>query len=261
MTEIMFETFNTPAMYVAVQAVLSLYASGRTTGVVIESGFGSTRVVSVYEGNMLPNATHRLDIGGCDLTHLLMDLTTARGYKGQIDEFLLPDVKEKLCYVTLNFDEEMKTAVQSSTLDRSYELPDGQKITIGNERFRCPEALFQPSLVGMESAGIHEMTYSAITKCDKAIWKDLYGNIVLSGGNTMFPGIADRVQKEMTILAPPSTKIKIIASPERKHTAWIGGSIASSLSTFQQKWISKQEYEETGPSIVHTKCNPYQGNN
>uniref|UniRef100_A0AAQ4NZN7 Uncharacterized protein n=1 Tax=Gasterosteus aculeatus aculeatus TaxID=481459 RepID=A0AAQ4NZN7_GASAC len=129
-----------------------------------------------------------------------------------------------------------------------------QVITIGNERFRCPEALFQPSFLGMESAGIHETTYNSIMKCDVDIRKDLYANTVLSGGTTMYPGIADRMQKEITALAPPTMKIKIIAPPERKYSVWIGGSILASLSTFQQMWISKQEYDESGPSIVHRKC-------
>ena len=257
LTEVMFEAFDTPAMYVAVQAMLSLYASGRTTGVVIESGFGFTQVVPVYETKALPNAIHRLDLGGCDLTHQLMNLLYERGYKSQIDEFLLPNVKEKLCYVAMNYDEEIKTAAQSSALDRSYDLPDGQVITISNERFKCPEALFQPSLLGMKSSGIHETTYNSIMKCDKENWKNLYANVVLSGGNTMFPGICERMQKELNALAPPTTKIKVIASPDRKYAAWIGGSILSSLSTFKEQWISKQEYKESGPSIVHRKCNPY----
>merc|ERR1711972_1261631 len=128
----------------------------------------------------------------------------------------------------------------------SYELPDGQVITIGNERFRCPEALFQPSFLGMETPGVHETTYNSIMKCD--------ADIVLSGGTTMYAGIADRMSKEITALAPASMKVKIIAPPERKYSVWIGGSILSSLSTFQQMWISKQEYDESGPSIVHRRC-------
>jgi actin-related protein len=120
--------------------------------------------------------------------------------------------------------------------------------------FRAPEALFQPSLIGLESTGIHETTYNSIMKCDVDIRKDLYANIVMSGGTTMYPGIADRMQKEITALAPSSMKIKIVAPPERKYSVWIGGSILASLSTFQQMWVSKQEYDESGPSIVHRKC-------
>uniref|UniRef100_A0A8C2KLQ4 Actin alpha 1, skeletal muscle b n=4 Tax=Cyprininae TaxID=2743694 RepID=A0A8C2KLQ4_CYPCA len=106
----------------------------------------------------------------------------------------------------------------------------------------------------MESAGIHETAYNSIMKCDIDIRKDLYANNVLSGGTTMYPGIADRMQKEITALAPSTMKIKIIAPPERKYSVWIGGSILASLSTFQQMWITKQEYDEAGPSIVHRKC-------
>ncbi|KAK7085323.1 hypothetical protein SK128_018090, partial [Halocaridina rubra] len=136
----------------------------------------------------------------------------------------------------------------------SYELPDGQIVTIGNERFRCPEALFTPSMLGMECAGLHETVYTSIMKCDVDIRKELYANNVLSGGTTMYPGISDRMQKQITELAPASIKIKIIAPPERKYSVWIGGSILASLSTFQQLWISKDEYDDSGPGIVHRKC-------
>ena len=91
-------------------------------------------------------------------------------------------------------------------------------------------------------------------KSDPSIRKDLYGNIVLAGGSTMFPGVADRLQKEMTALAPPGMKIKIIAPPERKYLTWIGRSILGSFSTFEKMWISKEEYDESGPAIVHHKC-------
>eukprot|EP00955_Chlamydomonas_euryale_P056696 356529-Chlamydomonas_euryale.AAC.5 len=148
----------------------------------------------------------------------------------------------------------MATSMSSNSIDKAYELPDGQVITVGHERFRCSEVLFQPSMIGLEQVGIHDTSFNSIMKCDVDIRKDLYSNIVLSGGTTMFPGISERMSKEITALAPSAMRIKVVAPPERKYSVWIGGSILASLTTFQQMWIAKAEYDESGPSIVHRKC-------
>jgi actin len=241
MTQIMFETFNVPSMYVAIQAVMSLYASGRTTGIVVDSGDGVTHVVPIYEGFNIPHAIMRMDIAGRDLTEYMMRILAERGHSftTSAEREIVRDMKEKLAYVAVDFSAEMEDSYHSAACEVEYELPDSSRITVGNERFRCAEVLFQPELLGLETRGIHTSTAASISKCDIDVRKDLLANIVLSGGSTMFPKIENRLTKELELLSPRGSKIKVTAPPERKFSVWIGGSILSSLASFQDMWITK----------------------
>ena len=258
MMEIMFEKFDHPAFYIAIQAVLSLYTTGRTTGLVLDSGDGVSHTVPVYEGYSLPHAILRIDLAGRDLTDYLRSILTERGYSfvTSAEREVVRDIKERVCYVARDFDGHMRLSASDRRLEleETYKLPDGQIITVGNERFRCPEVIFQPSFIGLDSPGLHESLFNSIMKCDVDIRQDMYASIVLSGGSTLFPGIADRMLGEIVHLAQPRMKVKVIAPPERKYSVWLGGSILASLSSFESMWISKEEYKESGTSIIHRKC-------
>ncbi|KAH0476702.1 MAG: uncharacterized protein KVP18_003794 [Porospora cf. gigantea A] len=256
MVQMMFETFGCPATYVQIQAVLSLYSSGRTTGIVMDSGDGVSHTVPIYEGFAIPHAVMRIDVAGRDLTDFMVTCLHHRGhaFSTSAEKEIVRDIKEKLCYLALDYENEVLKADSTDDIDRTYQLPDGNVISIGKERFVCPEALFRPAFLGVEAKGLHILTFNSIMKCDMDIRRSLYGNIVLSGGTTMYEGIGERMTKEVSSLAPSSMSVRIVAPPERKFSVWIGGSIVASLSTFASMWITHSEYQEAGPSVVHRKC-------
>uniref|UniRef100_A0A0X3PJT9 Actin n=2 Tax=Schistocephalus solidus TaxID=70667 RepID=A0A0X3PJT9_SCHSO len=257
MAIIMFEHFQTPGMYVSLQSVLSLYATGRMSGLLVDSGDGVTHAIPIYEGYAVRSSVRRMDLAGRKLTEHLMTLLGERGYffKTTSEKEIVREIKEKLAYVAEDFDKEIVRAATTSEVEKHYILPDGQTITVNNERFRCAEALLQPSHVGMEGPGMSEITFDALHSTDRSIHTELYQSIVLSGGSTMFPGLAERMSKDIRSLMPSKTKkLRIVAKPERKFSVWIGGSILASLSSFGKMWITKADYEEVGPEIVHRKC-------
>lgn len=256
MTTIMFETFNVPCLYVALQGVLALYASGRCSGVVLDSGDGITHTVPIYEGYAIPHAIQRFLLAGHNITEYLREILKERGlnFTTPTELEIVQNIKETQCYVVGDFDAAMKEAEETRTCEKNYELPDGRKVLIGNERFRCAEILFNPEKGGFGNLGVHKFCFDSVMKCDNDIRKDLFNNIILSGGSTMFDGTAERMWQEVHNLAPNNNKIKVLAPPERKFSVWLGGSILASLSTFQTMWISKIEYDESGPNIIHRKC-------
>jgi len=253
--EIFFETFNVPALYVQVQAILSLYASGRTTGVVLDSGDGVTNAVPVYEGFILPHAVTRIDVAGRDITEYLQLLLRKAGHNFHTSAELevVKDIKEKICFVAFNIEKIDKEDSEDVEPEHSYKLPDGNVIQVGAEKFRAPEVLFNPGLIGLEYVGIHQCLVNSISKCDLDIRRSLFSDIILSGGSTMHDGFGDRLLVEVRKLAPRDTKIRILAPPERILSTWIGGSILASLATFKRMWVTRKEYDEGGKNAIYRK--------
>uniref|UniRef100_A0A4W3GP21 Uncharacterized protein n=1 Tax=Callorhinchus milii TaxID=7868 RepID=A0A4W3GP21_CALMI len=236
--ELLFEGFGVPALFIAHQTLLSLYSTGRTTGLIIESGLGVSYTAPIHNGYTLPHATFRLDLAGGCLTEYMGKLLEECGNPFSSEEtHIVRNIKETCCYVTHDFQEEMVASESDYLTD--YELPDGHIITIGNERFRCPEALFKPQVIGLADPGLHILAMKSLQKCKEGIHSELLNNIVLSGGSSMFPGFAERIQKEIGKLAPNRSKLNVYASPQRK---------------FSSLWVRKKDYEEEGSVIVHRKC-------
>ncbi|KAJ3354220.1 Actin- protein 2 [Allomyces javanicus] len=264
MVEVMFEKFGFDGAYIAIQAVLTLYAQALMTGVVVDSGDGVTHIVPVYEGYSLPHLTKRLDIAGRDITRYLIKLMTLHGYNfnSTADFETVRQMKEKLCYVAYDLDLEQKLATETTVLVEQYTLPDGRVIKVGSERFEAPEALFQPHLVDVESPGLAEVLFNAINASDMDTRPELYKHILLSGGTTMYPGLSSRLEKEVRQLylqrilkgdvsRMHKFKIKVEDPPGRKHAVFMGGAVLAELMKNNPLfWMTKAEYAEKGVRVL-----------
>lgn len=255
MAQIMFETFTIPAMHIALESVLSLYANGTTTGVALDSGEGVTQVMPVYDGCPMKRGMSKTDVAGSELNYFLKQMLMQEGLPLETGVGLetIRDMKEKHCYVATDFDTELYKSYKDHD-NQLYELPDGQVLQLGAERFKCTEALFKPEMVDKEACGVHDMISLAIANSEMDSRRDLYKNIYISGGSTLFPGFAERLKIELEQLTPAAMQIKVVAPQERKYAAWKGGSILASMPLFQHRWIAKEEYEDAGAGIVHRKC-------
>ncbi|XP_054585706.1 protein piccolo-like isoform X1 [Eptesicus fuscus] len=240
--EILFECFHVPAMQTVQQALLALYAYGRTTGLVLGSGHGTSYVAPVLTGDLAPLDTYRLDVAGADLTEYLAELLLAGGHSPP-KAGLVNHIKETCCYVALDVKAEAARTQAQSPVD--FVLPDKQVITLGSERFRCPEALFQPHLLGLNQLGLPQLALLSISRLEARQQEQLLANVVLDGGSTLVSGFPERLRQE---LGPRAT---VLGSPHRAVAAWLGGSIMASRDSFQSLWLSRREYEEEGPWAIY----------
>ncbi|MBN3309115.1 ARP2A protein, partial [Amia calva] len=262
--EVMFETYQFSGVYIAIQAVLTLYAQGLLTGVVVDSGDGVTHICPVYEGFSLPHLTRRLDIAGRDITRYLIKLLLLRGYafNHSADFETVRMMKEKLCYVGYNIEQEQKLALETTVLVESYTLPDGRLIKVGGERFEAPEALFQPHLINVEGVGVAELLFNTIQAADIDTRAEFYKHIVLSGGSTMYPGLPSRLERELKQLYLERVlkgdvdklskfKIRIEDPPRRKHMVFLGGAVLADIMKDKDNfWLTREEYQEKGMRVL-----------
>ncbi|XP_022871519.1 actin-related protein 4-like [Olea europaea var. sylvestris] len=296
--EIMFEKYQVPALFLAKNAVLTSFASGRATSLIVDSGGGSTTVAAVHDGYVLQKAVATSPIGGELLTDCLLkslehkgisikpryafrrkeirpgefqtvDLdfpNTTESYKLYSQRVIVSDIKECVCRAPdTPYDESSYSNIPMT----SYELPDGQTIEIGADRFKIPDILFNPSLVqsipGMETyaetttsvRGLPQMVIESINKCDVDIRRELFSSILLAGGTASMQQLKERLEKDLLEESPQAARVKVLASgnaTERRFSVWIGGSILASLGSFQQMWFSKSEFEEHGASYIQRKC-------
>ncbi|CAN4115502.1 unnamed protein product [Withania somnifera] len=294
----MFERYQVPALFLAKNAVLTSFASGRATSLVVDSGGGLTTVAPVHDGYVLQKAVATSPIGGEILTNCLIKSLEQKGitikprysfkrkeirpgefqivdldfpdatdsYKQYCQRAIASDIKE--C-VSRAPDTPYDDSSYSNIPTTSYELPDGQMIEVGADRFKIPDIIFNPSLVqtipGMESftetaaslRGLPQMVIESINKCDVDIRRELFSSILLAGGTASMQQFKERLEKDLLEESPQAARVKVLASgnaTERRFSVWIGGSILASLGSFQQMWFSKSEYEEHGASYVQRKC-------
>ena len=259
-TQMMFETFDTRSFYLALSATLAMFATGRTTGLVVDCGRSATHLVPVYEGYAMPHAVQRT-LGGDDLTQYLNKvMNETSGWPSlqnscSLDTAEIGDaantIKEELCYMANDFSAEL-SAFRSDGKQQQFEFPDGTAVTVEDQMIRCPELLLRPSLDGKENMGLHEViSQQVIDECDIEIRNDLYANIILAGGTASFPNLTERLQAEVQALRGEHATVKVINPPERLLFGWCGGSILASMSTYRGTKISRTQYDEMGPRIVH----------
>lgn len=267
MLENMLEHYQFEAAKVNIQAMLVLYAQGLLTGVVVDSGDGVTHIVPVWEGIVPPTLIKRLNVAGRHMTRYLIKLLQVRGYafNRTADFETVRQIKEELCYVGYDLEVEKRLALETTTLVKTYTLPDGRVIKVGSERYEAPEVLFQPHLIDVESAGLQDMLFDMIQEADIDLRQSFYKHIVLSGGSTMYPGLPSRLEKEMKDLYLAKVlkgdekgmarfKLRIEDPPRRKHMVFLGGSVLADIMKDRPEfWISKKEWEEHGEQIIGKK--------
>lgn len=254
LVEVAFESLRSPAVYVASQSVLSVYAHGRVNGLVVDTGHGVSYTVPVVQGYNLPHAIQRLDLAGNHLTAFLAEMLLGSGFSLQQEDLdLVENIKHHYCYLASDFQKEQ--ARLDEECKQTLKLPDGRTVTLGKELFQCPELLFHPpEIPGLSPMGLPAMAEQSLIKVPRELRSHVAQNVLLCGGSSLFTGLEGRFRAELLHSLPPEDHVVVMAQPNRNLSVWIGGSILASLHAFQSCWVLREQYEERGPQVVYRKC-------
>ena len=252
LAELFFEKYQIPQLNITLQGILSLVGTGRVTGLVLDCGHGGCQTVPIFESYVIPHSIESLRLGGRDLDVLLAKLLALQNVRLAKTEHkdLLRKIKHQMCYCRKSPD----SSITGEPMD--FKLPDGQTISMAEERFIVPEAFFSPTLVGAEGAGLAAMVANSIKNSPIDLTRPLVSNIILAGGSSLFPGFAQRLSAEVKfrVTASMAREVKVIASEDRQLTTWNGGKAFADLrDSFAERWMTKEEYLEHGAEFVHSK--------
>lgn len=273
--EIIFDAYRAPSLAIGNSSSCAIFAAGRTTGVVVECGAGLTSCVPVFEGLALTHAVVMSDYGGQDLTALIRN-TMGDRYGKHLEMTDARTIKERHLRVLLEAPRpatitRSPKAVPASKAKQVVALPDGTEVEVAENFFtECSETLMINS--NLPTGGLISQVHESLTLCDDSIRRDLSNNIIIAGGTAMIAGLGDRLGAELNRLSAADAAVKgyvpmgIRVMPsaahkesgytyQRKHAAWIGGSIMSSLESFRDLKITRQEWEEgSGEQALLTKA-------
>ena len=249
-SELLFEKFNVQKCHIANSSMLGLFSYGKSSGIVVDSGYNITSTVPVYEGFPLVYASQKINLGGEDLSNKILDIVKDKldkTYKTIKGKLLSEDIKDKLGFVTMNINQEEK-------VEKKYILPDAKELIMGNELYEVNEILFNPG-ENQELKSVTQMVVDSLNLCDDDVKKDINESICLIGGTTLMKNFPERLKVELSDVKDFGL-YNMASNPERQFSAWIGGSIMISLDNFQYLWVTKEEFDENGKSLIaiDSKC-------
>ena len=252
LTELLFEKFNAPYIFITNGAVLSSYGAFKYSGFVLDCGYDISTVVPVSNGYPYSSCIQTIDVGGKDVSEFLIKMLINKGYDEKKIKKNIKYIKERYCFV-----ENEKNNKKNNNEIMKVNLPDGTEINLEKEKYLCTEVLFHPEMINKTVGGIQNTVCSSISAIDHYTKNKFEGNnLIIAGGSTLFDGFSERLGMEIGKYYGGKYKdrMNVITIKERNNLQWIGASTYSLMQIFKGLCTTREEYDNYGPSAVHNKC-------